>query len=226
MRFATVTNANHRDHLEAYLPSNYKVLVSQAIEDGVVFIIGGEDNAGWTLDEYVIPRLGSGLIFAEEIENYAEVDNTRYAIFEGVLVIVEAIAVDKVQVRTINDGGLYPSVNGIPVEFRIWVKELKDARGDSRWQVDYSSIYRKDESWPKDEPTSNQVSKIYDFAKTQASHLSMHAKGMGQVSWLDTEIRNMDRNIERLQEDIKDLEEKRHELEKERDSYQFNLSAS
>ena len=57
----------------AYLPNNYKVL---SVENGVDelegkpcrAIIGGVDNAGWTLDGYVIPRLGSGLIAAKEIE--------------------------------------------------------------------------------------------------------------------------------------------------------------
>jgi hypothetical protein len=32
------------------------------------FVIQGEDNAGWTLDDYVIPRLASGLHFAKEID--------------------------------------------------------------------------------------------------------------------------------------------------------------
>ena len=30
-------------------------------------VIGGYDNAGWTLDGYVIPRLQSGLYFAKEV---------------------------------------------------------------------------------------------------------------------------------------------------------------
>ena len=46
-----------------YLPSNYAVLTET---DDQIFI-QGSDNAGWTLDDYVIPRLGSGLIFAREI---------------------------------------------------------------------------------------------------------------------------------------------------------------
>lgn len=46
-----------------YLPSNYQVTG----EDDDYVYIEGTDNAGWTLDGYVIPRLGSGLIFAEEI---------------------------------------------------------------------------------------------------------------------------------------------------------------
>jgi hypothetical protein len=49
--------------VRAYLPDNY-----EAVEypDGIV--VFGRDVAGWTLDGYVIPRLASGLIFADEVE--------------------------------------------------------------------------------------------------------------------------------------------------------------
>jgi hypothetical protein len=47
----------------AYLPANYWI----ARETGEAVYIIGTDNAGWTLDGYVIPRLASGLIFCEEI---------------------------------------------------------------------------------------------------------------------------------------------------------------
>jgi hypothetical protein len=33
-----------------------------------VFVIEGEDRMGWTLDDYVIPRFGSGLIACKEID--------------------------------------------------------------------------------------------------------------------------------------------------------------
>jgi len=46
----------------AYLPGNYRVV--HADSDSIM--IAGVDNSGWTLDGYVIPRLGSGLITAEE----------------------------------------------------------------------------------------------------------------------------------------------------------------
>jgi hypothetical protein len=46
-----------------YLPSNYVVL--ETTEAGV--LISGKDNAGWTLDDYVLPRLASGLYFGEEV---------------------------------------------------------------------------------------------------------------------------------------------------------------
>jgi hypothetical protein len=54
-----------RKTVEAYLPSNYKVIGEG--ETGEL-IIEGEDYAGWTLDGYVIPRLASGLIWATEIK--------------------------------------------------------------------------------------------------------------------------------------------------------------
>lgn len=48
--------------VSAYLPDNY---TATNASDGVK--ITGEDVAGWTLDDYVIPRLASGLIFAHEV---------------------------------------------------------------------------------------------------------------------------------------------------------------
>lgn len=51
------------ERVHAYLPSNYGV---RKLDDGRLEIYG-HDVAGWTLDEYVIPRLASGLIFAEEV---------------------------------------------------------------------------------------------------------------------------------------------------------------
>ena len=50
--------------VEAYLPRNYQVLG----ETPGAVLIEGTDNAGWTLDDYVIPRLASGLITAREID--------------------------------------------------------------------------------------------------------------------------------------------------------------
>jgi len=43
----------------AYLPENYSVTGGT---DGAV-IVEGEDNAGWTAEGYVIPRLESGMMF-------------------------------------------------------------------------------------------------------------------------------------------------------------------
>jgi len=59
--FVRLTNAN-AEIVARYLPSNYRVTG----QDEQNVYIAGEDNAGWTLDGYVIPRLGSGLIVARE----------------------------------------------------------------------------------------------------------------------------------------------------------------
>jgi hypothetical protein len=48
--------------VERYLPANYTA------REVTVVAIEGIDNAGWTLDDYVIPRLASGLHFAIEVE--------------------------------------------------------------------------------------------------------------------------------------------------------------
>lgn len=65
-RVARVSTAGGDVSLErigAYLPDNYTVLVDQEGQT----LIAGYDYAGWTLDGYVIPRLASGLIWAEEV---------------------------------------------------------------------------------------------------------------------------------------------------------------
>jgi hypothetical protein len=49
-----------------FLPSNYTAHAEFWMKWEIV--ITGEDRAGWTLDDYVIPRLASGLYWAEEIE--------------------------------------------------------------------------------------------------------------------------------------------------------------
>jgi len=76
-RYAIVRNARSRSEAEAYLPGNYRVIHEKLVPaDRVessrrmkpVFVIEGEDNAGWTLDGYVIPRYASGLIGCEEID--------------------------------------------------------------------------------------------------------------------------------------------------------------
>lgn len=74
-RYAIVRNARDRREAEAYLPGNYEVIHEGEEtfgENGPTFslvqVIAGEDVAGWTLDDYVIPRYASGLIWAEEID--------------------------------------------------------------------------------------------------------------------------------------------------------------
>ena len=58
--------------IRRYMPGNYEAAEVE-LANGIpgvdamrMIVIVGQDNAGWTLDEYVIPRLASGLYFAEE----------------------------------------------------------------------------------------------------------------------------------------------------------------
>jgi len=69
IRIATAdSNWGSRDKFEdvdQYLPYKYKV-IGETPEGKV--IIAGEDYFGWTLDAYIIPRLGSALITCKELE--------------------------------------------------------------------------------------------------------------------------------------------------------------
>jgi hypothetical protein len=80
MRYALVTLTWERDNPEPYMPGNYQVLYVRPHPDtppvGITTgprdgwrqaLIAGDDNAGWTLDEYVIPRLASGGMYATEV---------------------------------------------------------------------------------------------------------------------------------------------------------------
>ena len=63
VRTATVKNTK-RSVVADYLPANYRAYGIG--RDGRDVLIVGEDDHGWTLDGYVIPRLASGLIVAIE----------------------------------------------------------------------------------------------------------------------------------------------------------------
>lgn len=70
VRYALVTaEAGKQSQLAAYMPENYEIVGRTAIggTNTVKFLIAGRDSCGWTLDGYVIPRLASGMYFAEEI---------------------------------------------------------------------------------------------------------------------------------------------------------------
>ena len=61
-RYALVQgDADLRD-VQDYLPSNY---TATSTDDGI--LISGHDRFGWTLDGYVLPRLGSALIAGKEV---------------------------------------------------------------------------------------------------------------------------------------------------------------
>lgn len=66
LRLARVARSRAVDveTVAAYLPGNYSV----SSADGEWVYVSGHDMPGWTLDGYVIPRLASGLVFAEEVK--------------------------------------------------------------------------------------------------------------------------------------------------------------
>lgn len=58
------------ENVAAYLPDNYQVVAAPTDEAVMPYtFIAGEDAAGWTLDDYVLPRLASGLYWGHEIES-------------------------------------------------------------------------------------------------------------------------------------------------------------
>lgn len=67
-RTAAVTGPSiTAEKVEQYLPSNYRVVGTQVGEFGhTEVLISGIDVAGWTMDNYIIPRLGSGLYACRE----------------------------------------------------------------------------------------------------------------------------------------------------------------
>lgn len=77
-RYAIVSLLNtSAESIARYLPGNYEQIGfaphdpesdDRLLKAGPCVVIGGEDNAGWTLHDYVIPRLHSGLIWATEID--------------------------------------------------------------------------------------------------------------------------------------------------------------
>jgi hypothetical protein len=64
------------EKVAAYLPRNYTVegvAIDHPFQNDqsyteTVIVIGGRDDHGWTLDRYVIPRLATGLMRADEID--------------------------------------------------------------------------------------------------------------------------------------------------------------
>jgi hypothetical protein len=61
-RIARVTSDHTVEDVATYLPDNYS---AKQTSSGV--LVFGRDYLGWTLDKYVLPRLGSALIAAKEV---------------------------------------------------------------------------------------------------------------------------------------------------------------
>lgn len=71
IRYAIIYTADS-DAVARYLPDNYSVIYCGKEPDrdlpSVVTVIGGTDHYGWTLGQFVLPRLASGLYFGQEID--------------------------------------------------------------------------------------------------------------------------------------------------------------
>lgn len=63
------------DRAAAYLPRNYRYLPIG--DTGSIGLVFGADDAGWTLNGYVLPRLATGLISGFEIAEVADDVNAR-----------------------------------------------------------------------------------------------------------------------------------------------------
>jgi hypothetical protein len=59
-----ITPDSELETIERYLPDNYTA------REVTVVVIEGTDNAGWTMDDYVLPRLATGLHIAAEVGFY------------------------------------------------------------------------------------------------------------------------------------------------------------
>ena len=65
MTVHTVTVKGESRVVSRFLPHNY-VVVGEDVERGTT-TFQGEDEHGWTLEDYVLPRLSSGWIFPVEV---------------------------------------------------------------------------------------------------------------------------------------------------------------
>lgn len=65
IRYGIISSTHSRELIESYLPANYHVVHED--DNGQGTLIAGEDDHGWTLDDYVIPRFGSGMIACREV---------------------------------------------------------------------------------------------------------------------------------------------------------------
>jgi hypothetical protein len=67
LRYAQIRGARTSEEVRAYLPENYSVFRTGPDDGRLLVTIRGVDRAGWTLDDYVLPRLASGSMYGNEI---------------------------------------------------------------------------------------------------------------------------------------------------------------
>lgn len=74
MRYATVARGRTRTREDderavgRALPSSYRVLSSWEQGDSRVVLVAGTDVAGWTMDDYVLPRLATCGWYGSEVD--------------------------------------------------------------------------------------------------------------------------------------------------------------
>ena len=74
MRIALAFTGKSKD-VAQYLPNNFRVL-GRSLDNSKTIIVGVDDH-GWTLEDYVIPRLGSALIHCEEVIEFDGLNITQ-----------------------------------------------------------------------------------------------------------------------------------------------------
>ena len=74
MRIALAFTGKTKD-VAQYLPNNFRVL-GRSLDNSKTIIVGVDDH-GWTLEDYVIPRLGSALIHCEEVIEFDGLNITQ-----------------------------------------------------------------------------------------------------------------------------------------------------
>ena len=201
-RYAIVRNGETEARVAQYLPSNYNI-IGRVADD--VFVIGGDDmGGGWGLDNYIIPRLASGMIFATEItaDEWQWERNGGVTLYGGAPVRVQVTATNKMMFVSFDDHDAV--INGISMTFRMWMK-YNEARGGS-WFVEHSNGQRTDRGAMREPLTKGQASKLYSFIGMSAASVPARVILAGQVAGIESEIGSEERSIGRLKEQIADHE--------------------
>jgi len=197
-RYAYVRGADNEKHLTAYIEPRYEII---GRIDGS-FIIAGEDQAGWTLDEYYIPRIGSsGVMGVEEITEDNPIFERNQAIiwFEDSIVLTTVVDSETVTITTFD--GYEPEVNRIGVEFRLHLKFNSKLES---WQMENVYAYRTDqpETAFRRPATDNQKSKLYKFFRDTVlnkGRIPARVFLAGQSNGIELAIGFEERELERLQ---------------------------
>ncbi len=197
-RYAYVRGADNEKHLTAYIEPRYEII--DRIDDN--FIIAGEDQAGWTLDEYYIPRIGSsGVMGAEEITEDNPIFERNQAIiwFEDSIVRITVVDSETVTITTFD--GYEPKVNRIGMEFRLHLKFNSKLES---WQMENVFAYRTDrpETAFRQPATDNQKSKLYKFFRDTVLNGDLIPARVflaGQSNGIELAIGFEERELERLQ---------------------------